>query len=177
MMTTWPRKPEREQFEIEGFIAAYARLPDSRPFEVVSKGETPDYVVRDVRSGEEVGVELTSVYLDDRSVPDVHMRDDDGLEEIREDEQELERYRNRLVGAILDKICKARKGYDRARSLILAIYVNEYVSMYPREAELQAFVKRYDGLFEAMTPFCEVVFWNLPNGGVLRARPSSRRGR
>lgn len=174
-MTTWPRGPERERLEIEGFIRAYSRFPESQRFEVVTKAEMPDYIVRDVATGEELGVELTSVYLDDRSVPDVHMRDENGPVEMPQDEEELERYRNRLVAAIIDKICKARKGYDRARPLLLAIYVNEYISIYLREAELQAFVRRYDGLFEAMTPFSEVVFWNLPNGGVLRARPSSSR--
>ena len=172
-MTTWPRNPERERLEIEGFIAAYARFPESRQFEIVSKSQAPDYLVRDVESCEEVGVELTSVYLDDRSVPDAHMCEEEGPVEVRNDEQELERCRNRLVGNIIAKICKARKHYDRARPLILAIYVNEYISIYLREAELQAFVKRYNGVFEAMTPFCEVVFWNLPNRGVFRVRPSS----
>jgi hypothetical protein len=171
-MTGWPKKAERERLEIAGFIAAYARLPGSRQFEVVTKSEMPDYVVKDVRTGEEYGVELTSVYLDDRSVPDSHMQDEDGPAWIPDDERTLERYRNRRAAAIIDKICKARKGYDRARPLILAIYVNEYISIYLCEPELQEFVRRYDGLFKAMTPFSEVVFWNLPNGGAFRERPS-----
>ncbi len=174
-MIEWPKKREREQLEIDGFIEAYVRFPESRQFKVIAKGEMPDYIVRDVQSGEEFAVELTSVYLDDRSVPDVHMRDDNRPVEIPENNEELERYRNRLVGAIIDKLCKARKGYDRARPLILAIYVNEYVSIYLREAELEALVRRYDGLFEAITPFSEVVFWNLVNGGIFRSRPSGTR--
>lgn len=171
-MTEWPKKQERERLEIFGFIAAYAQLPGSRELEVVTKGEMPDYVVKDIRTGQEYGVELTSVYLDDRSVPDSHMRDEDGPAWIPYDEAALEKYRNRLVATIIDKICKARKGYDRARPLILEIYVNEYISIYLRESEIQEIVRRYDGLFEAMTPFSEVVFWNLPNGGVVCARPS-----
>ena len=143
-----------------------------RQLEVVSKGDMPDYVVRDVCSGQEYGVELTSVYLDDRSVPDIHMRDEAGAVPTPDDESELQRYRTRLAGAIVDKICNARGGYDRTRPLILAIYVNEYISIFLRERELKEFVTRYDGLFEAMTPFNEIVFWNLPNGGVFRAMPS-----
>ena len=170
-MTQWPKKQEREEFEIAGFIAAYSRLPGAVQFEVVRKGEMPDYVVKDLRTGQEYGVELTSVYVDDRSVPDLHMRDEPDPVWMPPDEAELERYRTRLVGAIRDKICKARKGYDRSRPLILAIYVNEYVSIYLPTLEVQELVRRYDDLFEAMAPFDQVVFWNLPDG-VVCAKPS-----
>lgn len=170
----WPNKLEREQFEINGFIEAYARLPESRQFEVVSKGETPDYVVRDTRTGEEYGVELTSVYLNDRSVPDVHMqwRDEAGMIEIPYDKEELEKYTKRLIDAIVDKVCKARKGYDSARPLILSIYVNEYIATYLRRPKLEEFVRRYEGLFDAMAPFTEIVFWGIDDNEVFSVRPS-----
>src|SRR5690606_941387 len=69
----WPNRDEREKFEIDGPIEAYERLPESRRLAIVSKGEKPDWIVADIVTGEEIGVELTSVYLDDRSVPDKHM--------------------------------------------------------------------------------------------------------
>ncbi len=172
-MTRWPNRDEREAFEIDGFIAAYSRLPGSVQLEVVQNRDRPDYIVRDVGTGKEYGVELTSVYLDDRSVPDVHMRDETGPEWIPDDEAELEKYRTRLAGSVLDKICKARQGYDCSRPLILGVYVNEYISIYMQASEVQAFVKRYDGLFEAMAPFGQVVFWNLANDGVLCVKPSA----
>lgn len=171
-MTQWPKKDNREELEIAGFIAAYRRLADAVPLEVVRKGEKPDYVVRDIRTGQEYGVELTSVYIDDRSVPDSHMHDDLDPVWMPPDEAELERYCTRLVGAIRDKICKARKGYDCSRPLILAIYVNEYISMYLPASEVQGLVRRHDSLFEAMAPFSQIVFWNLPNREVVRATPS-----
>lgn len=171
-MTQWPQKADREELEIAGFIEAYGRLPGSREFVSVAKGEMPDYIVRDIRTGQEYGVELTSVYMDDRSVPDSHMRNEEGPVPIPDNADELERYRTRLVAAIIDKICKARKGYDRTRPLILAIYVNEYISIYLREAEFQQFAERYDGVFETMAPFSEIVFWNLPNAGAFRVTPS-----
>lgn len=167
----WPNGEEREAFEIAGFIAAYSGLVQ---LEVVRKGDKPDYVVRDVRTGQEYGVELTSVYLDDRSVPDIHMRDEPDPVWIPDDETQLEKYRSRLAGKVLDKICKARQGYDRSRPLILGVYVNEYISIYMPAAEIQAFLKRYDGLFEAMAPFSRIVFWNLPNREVVCALPSSK---
>lgn len=171
--TTWPRRTaEREQLEISGFIEAYARLPGSLQLEVVTKGEMPDYVVKDIHTGQEYGVELTSVYLNDRSVPDLHMRDESEPVSIPYDEVQLEKYRNRLVGAVVDKICKARKSYDRSRPLLLGVYVNEYISIHMPASEVRALVKRYDGLFQAMAPFSGVVFWNLPNGEAICAKPS-----
>jgi hypothetical protein len=169
---TWPQKTDREKFEIDGFIKAYMSLPETRQFEVVSKSESPDYIVKDKLSGEEYGVELTAVYQNNRSVPDVHNKDENGVVEIPYDNDELERYTKRLVGTIIEKVCKARKGYDSTRPLILAIYVNEYIAIYLGKTEFEDLVRRYEGLFDAVAPFTEVVFWNLGNGGVFRVRPS-----
>lgn len=170
-MTQWPSKDERERLEVGGFIRAYAQLPSGRRLEVVTKGEMPDYVVRDTATHQEYGVELTSVYMDDRSVPDLHMRDEDGPVQIPDDPPALERYLSRLVEAVAVKIDKARRGYSQDRPLILSIYVNEYISIYLDALELQRFVARHDALFDSMTPFQEVVFWNLSNSGVLCVRP------
>jgi hypothetical protein len=99
------------------------------------------------------------------------MRDEEGPVGIPDDKVELETYTKRLVGAIVDKVCKARKGFDLTRPLILAIHVNEYISIYLGEREVQEFARRYEGLFDAMTPFTEIVFWNLSNDGAFRVRP------
>ncbi|MCZ6673518.1 MAG: hypothetical protein O7C75_11345 [Verrucomicrobia bacterium] len=168
----WPNKTEREELEIAGFIEAYVRLPENQQLEVLSKGEKPDFVVRDKKNNGEYGVELTSVYLDDRSVPDVHMKDEERIVEIPYNEDEVEKYMKGLVGAVIDKVCKARKGYDSSRPLILAIYVNEYISIYLGKSELEELVLRYEGVFDAMVPFKEVVFWNLGHGGAFRVTPS-----
>lgn len=149
----WPNKAKREEFEINGFIDAYARLPEERKLEVVSKGETPDYIVRDVSTGEEFGVELTSVYRDDRSVPDVHMRDTEGWVEIPCSREQLEQYPKRLIGAVIKKVCKARKGYTTTKPLLLAIYINEYIAIYLGKSELEGLVQRYEGVFDAVDPF------------------------
>lgn len=168
----WPKKTERESFEIGGFIAAYAHLPEARTFEVVLKGETPDYVVKDTRSDEEYGIELTAVYQNDRSVPDVHMKNIKGVVDIPYNNDEIEKYTKRLIGAVVEKVCKARKGYDSTRPLILAIYVNEYIAIYLGKSELEHIVRRYEDLFDAVAPFTEIVFWNLSNGGIFRVWPS-----
>ena len=155
---SWPNKDGREEYEINWFIKVCARLPGAIEFEVVSKGEKPDYIVRDRNSGKKFGVELTSVYLNDRSVPDVHKKGADG--DIQWDEKLMERYAKRLISAVIDKVCKARNGYDKSYPLILAIFMNEYISIYLRGAKLEEFVQKYKAVFESAHPFTEVVFWH-----------------
>lgn len=168
----WPGKEERENFEITRFVEAYARLSDGRDFELVAKGERPDYVVKDRQTGEEYGVELTSPYLDDRSVPDVHLSSRGDPVEIKLDSAKLKQYSERLIEAIIGKIRKARVGYAVDRPLILAVYLNKYISIHLGQTELQALVNRHTGLFDAMAPFAEVIFYNLGDGGIFRVRPS-----
>ena len=168
----WPGKASRENFEIDKFIAAYSRLDGSPQLTVVSKGEKPDYVVKEACTGREFGVELTAVYSDDRSVPDVHMVDppDGKAVDIPYDRRELQAYEGRLISAIEDKVHKARKGYDKSRPLILSIYLNEYVSIYLGKQELDAMVTRHQALFDQMAPFAEVVFWSQDNLKPYRVR-------
>jgi len=171
----WPDKKTRERFEIRGFNRAYARLPEKRKFRVKSRGERPDRVVRCVESGDEYGVELTSVYLTDRSVPDDHIPSREGLpghECLPFRREELEQYKLRLLQAIERKVRKARSGYDLSRPLILSIYINEYISIYLRQDELERWVKANESVFDGMYPFSEIVLWCLPNDGVFRVRPS-----
>ena len=124
MPTRWPNKSEREGLEIEYFLKAYARTMDASPGKAIARGEKPDYVVS-LSDGAEVGVELTSVYSDDRSVPAAHMHPTTGHVPIPFDRSALDKYKERLVAAVLDKAAKARAGYDISRPLILGVYVND----------------------------------------------------
>jgi hypothetical protein len=76
MVQDWPNKKEREEFEINKFVKFYE--PGGRSFKVVRRGDShfagPDYIVQDAKTGENFGVELVSVYLGNRSVPDVHKK-------------------------------------------------------------------------------------------------------
>jgi len=167
----WLSKGKREDFEIKGFINAYCKLPHGRKFDIVRKEEKPDYVVRDIETGEQFGVELTSVYLNNRSVPDVHMRYHVDPVEIPYNREEIEVYKIRIIETILDKIKKAQKEYDTSLPLILSIYVNEYISIYMDDKEWQSLVNQYEDIFDAMSPFVEIVFWPLPNDGVFSVKP------
>lgn len=173
----WPNKAAREHFEIHGFIAHYAKLPHARRFEVISKGERPDYQLRCTDTGEEFGVELTSVYLSDRSVPEQHFRLLDARERTLHypfNPEDHERYKERLLEAIEAKIHKAKAGYDLTRPLLLSIYLNEYTTLYLTLAELQQWANSHTEFFRNMAPFTEIVMWGLPNDGVfaIRANPA-----
>lgn len=168
----WPDKNGREAFEIHGFIKAYARLPGVPQLAVMGRGEKPDFTVKDSGAKTEFGVELTAVYMDDLSIPLVHKTIPSGTVKFPFDKAELAKYEKRLISAIIEKVCKARKGYDDARPLILAIYVNEYISIYLGKRELEALVRQYEAVFDAIAPFSEIVFWNLGNDGVFQVRPS-----
>ena len=171
MTSTWPNKNSREQFEINEFIVAYEKLEHGRTFEIISKREGPDYFVKDIKSEEIFGIELTSVYSDDRSVPDVHKKPVNGIEEIPFDHSDLKEYQERLIETIIKKVSKARECYDTTYPLILSIYVNEYISIYIRERHLQELTKRHEKVFDDMAPFSEVVLWSLPNDEVFSVRP------
>jgi hypothetical protein len=173
MKVYWPKKTEREGFEISKFISAYARLPKGRSFVVHSKQETPDYFLKDSTTGEIFGVELTSVYVDDRSVPDEHMEPINGLVEIPYDPSAIELYNSRLIATVESKIQKARKHFDTSYPLILAIYINEYISIYLEKSDLEKLVRTNESLFDAIEPFTEVVLWNLANEDAMSITPTS----
>ena len=172
--TNWPNKSERERYEINGFIENYACLPNNRVFEIIEKREKPDYFVIDKRTREYFGVELTSVYLSDRSVPGEHIPtlNKAGLGNgIDLDSSEIEKYKRRVVEAVKSKIEKARNGYDLRYPLLLSVYINEYRAIFMGRKDWEGIVKENEELFNSMTPFVEVVFWSLANGDVFLVTP------
>lgn len=175
MKPQWPKKPEKEQFEISKFISAYADLPNGRSFVVYSKQETPDYFLKDSKSGEICGIELTSVYLDNRSVPDLHMKPTYGWEEIPDDPTAIENHNLRLIETVKTKVQKARKHYDTSHRLILAVYINEYISIYMENNDWTELVNINESVFDDIDPFSEIVLWNLANESAMSISPTPDR--
>lgn len=171
----WPQKNEREEYEIDCFIANYRNLPDAREFEIIERREKPDYFVRDINTNECFGVELTSVYLSDRSVPDEHQKTiDQGIffEGIPFCREEMEEFKLRMVNVIRDKVKKAKSGYDLRYPLILSVYVNEYRSIYMDRKEWGQFINENDDVFDFIRPFIGVFFWSLANEEALLVTPN-----
>lgn len=171
MSNQWLSKPEREQYEIEHFLSTYSKFPNVPFFEILFKQETPDYLVKDKTTGLIYGVELTSVYLDDRSVPDYHIIDITECVQIDDDEKLLTQYMQRLLSAIQAKMNKARDHYDISYPLILAIYINEYVSIHLDNDDLEKWVQLNSEIFEDISPFSEIVLWNLVDDGAFSIKP------
>ncbi len=157
----WPKKKEREDFEIQGFIKEYKRLPHGRSFIVEEEGESPDRILRDINTNEKFGVELTSVYLNDRSVPDIHMQEEGSFTPFNQ--TKIEQYEKRILASIVDKVCKAMHHYKKEFPLILSVYVNEYISQHMEHKYWKSFASQYNLLFDCLTPFDEIVFWPLPS--------------
>jgi len=172
MKNDWPDTNNSERWEINEFIKHYKKLPSGKAFEIVGKNPSdeagPDYVVKDIVTRDCFGIELTSVYLDDRSVPDVHVKS--GKIEIPYEPHKIEEYKKRILEAVTEKIRKAEK-YDKRFPLILSVYVNEYVSIHMNEEDFQSLVDANEGLFDRMLPFSEIVFWPLPNEWVFSVKP------
>jgi hypothetical protein len=94
-----------------------------------------------------------------------------GPVDIPFDQRELDHYKQRLIDVVKTKVQQARRGYDASRPLILSVYVNEYTAIYLKRSDLEAMIRINESLFDEMTPFVEVVFWNLPNDDVFSVRP------
>lgn len=158
--------PNREEYEIEKFICYYKNFSHGRSFEIIeNKRESPDYIVKDIKDGSCFGIELTSVYIDDRSVPDRHLVE--GLLTIPYDRKNIEKYKARLLDSIQKKIVKAQKHYSLEYPLILSVYVNEYEKLFMDKQDWLIFIMENAAFFENISPFREVVFWPICGGRAL----------
>ena len=159
----WPSKEESEDWQIARFVEYYERL-HRRTLVVESKGERPDRTVRDPETGDRFGVELTSVYLHDRSVPDEHIKhiEQEGqFFDVDDDKEKRIEYRKRIVEAIAEKVEKARNGYHTRHPLMLSVYLNDYIRWFFRRRDFQEVALLCERRIGSMAPFCEVVFWPI----------------
>ena len=74
---------------------------------------------------------------------------------------QIKHYKERIIEKISKKIQKAKKGYDLNNELILAIYVNEYISLYFDKTVWEMLVIENKELFDNIAPFSEIIFTNL----------------
>jgi hypothetical protein len=159
MSYSWQNKSLREAFEIAEVIKYYEKYYGNH-FEISKKIERPDYLVRDNKTQQFYGIELTSVYLSDRSVFEEHIHPVSQM--ILEDPNVIENYKKRILNAVVEKVQKARGGYDISHPLILSVYVNESIGEYLGFEEWKAFEMNHQDVFKNMAPFVEIVFWPLP---------------
>ena len=159
----WPSKEDREHWEINQFIHHYERATSEPGLRILSKGERPDYVlVSGSLESTKYGVELTSVYNDDRSVPDNHIPPQAEVKNISYLPSDVENYQIRVLDAIKTKDKKARGGYSTEHPLLLSIYINEYLAIHITLEEWRTFFKENNFNIET-TVFKAIVLWPLPD--------------
>ncbi|MFL6261146.1 MAG: hypothetical protein ACJ76Y_15710 [Thermoanaerobaculia bacterium] len=164
-MVDWPAKEDRQKIEFDLFRRGYRTLENGCDIDLMQWREQPDCEVRDVETGEIFGVELTSVYLNKRRVESYRK----GLVKVpKRDPALIEAYQRRLLEAIREKVEKARSGYEIYPRMILAIYVGDIVAIHmDREDDWCRFHDEHREDFDNVSPFSEVVFFNLANDGVF----------
>lgn len=179
-MRRWPQKPEREQAELGWFIRDYQKLSWGKQLEIVRKRERPDFLLRRAGMAEgDYGVELTAVYLSDRSVPDLHMVSDEDFHVPDYQENDIANYERRLIDQIRNKVQSAREGYECYPELILAVLPGELIKhlLAVRENFWPSFYETHEDVLLDIGPFTEIVFFNLAfkrgsSPGVFAVRPS-----
>ena len=166
----WKNREEREVFEVQKFVECY-EMATAQKLEISQKGKPPepDFIVADHQSGALMGVELTSVYSDDRSVPDVHMKLAD-LRMISYDPIEVERYLQQIVKKAKDKAELYARNHPGNMPLALSIYVNEYIAIHVDEEEWLEVGKK---VREILGPFQMAILWSLPDDGMVAVGKNS----
>ena len=166
----WKNREEREVFEVQKFIKCY-EIATARKLEISQKGKPPepDFFVADRQSGALMGVELTSVYSGDRSVPDVHMKLDN-LKTIPYDPGEVERYLQQIINKAKAKADIYTRNHPGNMPLALSIYVNEYIAIHADEEEWLEVGKKVQ---EKLGPFQMVILWSLPDEGMVAVEKES----
>ena len=163
----WPLdKEDREEKELEYCLQSWAASDpslDGHDLAYVGRGEKPDRVVRNQRTGEEYRVELTAVYLDDRSAVDNHrMVRSQMTPLLSRDPAEIHAYLNCIARRVQNAVGKAHS-YDQRQDLILAMYLNEFIDL--ESNELERFVRQHPA-FQNIAPFVRIVFTGIGHGVV-----------
>ena len=148
----------REQQEIAMFLEKYNTEHDS-DFIVFQKRDKPDYFIKNSQ-GSILGIELSSVYMDDTVVGTEHKKND--LVQIPYDSNTHQAIRNQYFDRILMKIKeKAKKvssgQYDTTYPIILALYLNDYYMIHIDDEEWAGFLKLNNEYFPERKEF-ETVF-------------------
>lgn len=172
-MKKWPNKEESQGFQLCELLKYYNSINKEKEFIIEEASrEKPDAVIKDSNTGERLGVELTSVYINDRSVPDKHKKEYEGLRENPYQKEKVEEYSKRIIDKIREKVIKAKKHYDKRWPIILSIYINEDETIYLGKQEWDAITKNNKELLDSINPFIEIILWPIRNGGFASIKPS-----
>lgn len=134
-MISSPAKLGREKYEIGRAISClceFNQLLDPKLIQNIEHSDRPDVKV-DLGYHGVVGIEVTSVYMDSKSVPTRHYKA--SCLDIYDDDAAKSKYKNNVVKAIHNKIAKARSYVSDIDVYVLYLYLNEYIDMHIPENE------------------------------------------
>lgn len=171
MSQEWPNRERREKWEITNTLEYLSHHPGFNSLSVQIKSERPDYVV--LNGGRKIGVELTSVYLSDKSVPDCHM--EGNLSMFGPSQFKRNKYFLRVIKTIKEKVGKAREGYTLYENMILSVYINEYEDIFNSKEDWQEWAKANDQVLDDISPFTHILLWPLVNDISMMITPNKAR--
>ena len=160
-----PNKIEREKFEIDNFICSYSEVKN-KDYEIVKKlddqkaDSLPDYIVKDIDLDKQFYVELTTVYLDNKSFINRHWKDDKEIQEIDFNKDNICKYKKRVLDAIISKNKKAKKYPKEFDKLVLSIQLNEIEGIFINKNDWETFLKENETTLCKCINLNEVLLWN-----------------
>lgn len=159
--TIFSNKDIRQDLEIEMFLRYYNEQHKS-DYTILQKRERPDYFIKDSK-GNILGVELSSVYKDDKVVGSEHKPEHvgNGLSDIAYDSNTHQDIRNhyfkRIFGKINDKRTKVKSGkYDTTYPIILSLYLNDYYIIHIDNSEWELFKNINNAYFSQIKEFKKI---------------------
>ena len=149
---------EREASEVELFLNEYNSIEPGGPWVVSSHQDRPDFIIASPLPSEKRSVELTSVYVNDKSVIRDHVRRVAGPIAIPHDARQIERYKRRIVQAI-EKKCHSFKDGLGPNLAILSLYLNEYIAIHLAEEDVLELLRLHLPRVARNGPFHQIVLW------------------
>ncbi len=149
---------EQEAKEIDLFLKVYNLFEPGGPWHASTHRDRPDFIITRKSNFEERAVELTSVYLDDKSVARDHVRRVRGPIAIPYDARKVERYKARIIRAV-EKKCRSFADGFGGQTAILSVYLNEYIAIHMSQEDLFELLLIHLPRVAGRGPFHQIVLW------------------
>jgi hypothetical protein len=156
-----PCQKAREAEQVAMFMNLAASWPRPRKFIEVGRADSesdgPDYVIEDIETGRRFGLELTQVFLNDRSVPERHRTLHTYFNPPSREDGQADAYAGAVKTAILKKGEKAKR-YDRSNPLWLFASLEEPEARFLGQTHVRELfaLKELDA---ALENFSQIFLW------------------
>jgi hypothetical protein len=149
---------EQEAKEIDLFLKVYNLIEPGGPWHASTHRDRPDFIITSESNFEERAVELTSVYLDDKSEARDHVGRGRGPIAIPYDARKVERYKARIMRAV-EKKCRSFADGFEGRTAVLSVYLNEYIAIHMSQEDLFELLLIHLPRVAGRGPFNQILLW------------------